>query len=91
MNGPHWTLLEFEAETVAGQPLKALHIHRIGRGGDYTDSQNRFRDTYEAAPGDRILIRPDGYVGAIISQGEVTALEAYLRSVGLRAGAAAGR
>ncbi len=91
LKGPHWTLLEFEAETVAVQPLKALHIHRIGQGGDYTDSENRFRDTYEAAPGDRILIRPDGYVGAIISQGEVTALEAYLRSVGLRAGAAAGR
>ena len=87
--GPHWTLLEFGAGTVAVQPRKGLHIHSIGQGGDLIDNENRFRDTYEVAPGDRILIRPDGYIGAITSQGEVAALETYLHDVGLRAGAAA--
>jgi 2-polyprenyl-6-methoxyphenol hydroxylase-like FAD-dependent oxidoreductase len=87
--GPHWTLLEFEVGTVAVRPRKGLHIHSIKQGGDLMDSENRFRDTYEAAPGDRILVRPDGYVGAIVSQGEMAALEAYLHDVGLRTGPAA--
>lgn len=87
--GPHWTLLEFEVETVAIPPRKGLHIHRISQGGDLMDSENRFRDTYEATPGDRILIRPDGYVGAIVSQRDMAALEAYLHDVGLRTGPAA--
>lgn len=89
--GPHWTLLEFQVKTDAIQPRKGLHIHGVGQGDDFVDSENRFRDTYEVAPGDRVLIRPDGYVGAIVSQGEVAALEAYLHDVGLRAGAATGR
>lgn len=89
--GPHWTLLGFEVGRVAIQPRKGLHIHSIGQGGDLVDSENRFRDTYELSPGDWILVRPDGYVGAIVSQGGVAALEAYLHNVGLPAGAVAGR
>ncbi|EJJ25308.1 FAD-dependent oxidoreductase [Rhizobium sp. CF142] len=82
--GPHWTLLEFEVETVPVKSRKGLHIHSIGQGGDLSDNEHRFRDTYEVAPGDRILVRPDGYVGAIVSQGDVAALEAYLHDVGLK-------
>ncbi len=84
--GPHWTLLEFEVETVGLQPRKGLHIQSIGQGGDLIDNKNQFRDTYEVASGDRILVRPDGYVGAIVSQGDVAALEAYLHDVGLKTG-----
>lgn len=71
-------------ETAAVKPRKGLHIHSIGQGGDLIDNENRFRHTYEVASGDRILVRPDGYVGAIVSQGEEAALEAYLDDVGLR-------
>ena len=85
--GPHWTLLGFEAAAISIQPRKGLHIHRIGQGGDLTDSENRFRETYDIASGEWILVRPDGYIGAIVSQPEVAALETYLRSVGLQAGA----
>lgn len=84
LKGPHWTLLEFEVQTVAVNPRKGLHIHSIGQGGDLIDNENRFRDTYEVASGDRILVRPDGYVGAIVSQGDVAALEAYLHDVGFK-------
>jgi hypothetical protein len=85
--GPHWTLLGFEAAAISIQPRKGLHIHRIGQGGDLMDSENRFRETYDIASGEWILVRPDGYIGAIVSQPEVAALETYLRSVGLQAGA----
>jgi hypothetical protein len=30
-----------------------------------------------------MLVRPDGYVGAIVSSNEIGALETYLRDVGL--------
>jgi hypothetical protein len=31
-------------------------------------------------------VRPDGYVGAIVAQGDVQSLERYLQQVGLGAG-----
>lgn len=89
--GPHWTLLGFDMETAGVQPRKGLHIHNIGQGGNLIDSDNQFRETYEPAPGDWILVRPDGYVGAVVSQGKLPALETYLHDVGLRAGAVARR
>jgi hypothetical protein len=30
-----------------------------------------------------VLVRPDGYVGAIVGAGEIAALETYLRHVGV--------
>ncbi|MBB4290456.1 hypothetical protein GGE16_002496 [Rhizobium leguminosarum] len=30
-----------------------------------------------------MLVRPDGYVGAIVASGEASALEAYFANVGL--------
>ena len=89
--GPHWTLLGFDMETAGVQPRKGLHIHTIGQGGNLIDSENQFRETYEPAPGDWILVRPDGYVGAVVSQGKLPALETYLHDVGLRAWAVARR
>jgi hypothetical protein len=41
------------------------------------------RDAYGLSPGDWVLVRPDGYVGAIVSGAEVSALDPYLARVGV--------
>jgi len=81
--GAHWTLLGYEVEQAALPPRTGLHIHRIGRGGDLIDDGGHFRDTYAPTAGDWVLVRPDGYVGAIVASADVWALEAYLANVGL--------
>jgi hypothetical protein len=59
-----------------------LHIHTIGPRGDIIDDGGLFRDAYALRPGDWMLVRPDGYVGAIVASREIAALETYLRTVG---------
>ncbi|KKZ89563.1 2-polyprenyl-6-methoxyphenol hydroxylase [Rhizobium phaseoli] len=83
IKGPHWTLLGYEPEQAAVPPRPGLQIHRIGRRGDVIDEGGHFRDAYALAPGDWVLVRPDGYVGAILASGEASALETYLTTVGL--------
>jgi len=77
--GTHWTLLVYEAPspitTCAG-----LRIHRVG--GDVIDDQGLVREHYGLTPGDCVLVRPDGYIGAV--ERDAAALEQYLVSVGLR-------
>ncbi|KZS51511.1 2-polyprenyl-6-methoxyphenol hydroxylase-like FAD-dependent oxidoreductase [Rhizobium sp. BK077] len=80
--GAHWTLLGYEVQ-VALPPRTGLHIHRIGRRGDLMDDGGHFRDAYAPTAGDWVLVRPDGYVGAIVASADVWALEAYLANVGL--------
>lgn len=63
-------------------PRPGLHIHRICQGGDVIDKAGHFREAYGLAPGDWVLVRPDGYVGAIVASAEAWALEAYLAHVG---------
>ncbi|MFI5029356.1 MAG: FAD-dependent oxidoreductase [Reyranellales bacterium] len=76
--GTHWTLLVYEAPS----PVAAragLRIHRIG--GDIVDDQGLVREHYGLAPGDCVLVRPDGYIGAV--ERDAVALEQYLAAVGL--------
>ncbi len=81
--GPSWTLLGFETDRSAVAPRANLHIHFVGPGGDIVDEKSFVKDAYGVAPGDWVLVRPDGYVGAIISTGEIGALESYMARVGL--------
>ncbi len=82
--GPHWTLLGFGVERFSAvAPRAGLHIHAVGPRGDFTDDEGHFRTAYGLTPGDWVLVRPDGYVGAIVSSDNVQALEPYLGSVGL--------
>ncbi|MBP2445916.1 FAD-dependent oxidoreductase [Rhizobium leguminosarum] len=83
--GAHWTLLGYEVEQVNVLPRRGLHIHRIGRRGDVLDKGGHFQDAYALTPGDWVLVRPDGYVGAIVGSSDALALEAYLANVGLGA------
>ncbi|OHV24745.1 FAD-binding protein [Rhizobium sp. RMa-01] len=80
--GAHWTLLGYEVGQVTLPPRPGLHIHRICQGGDVIDKGGHFREAYGLAPGDWMLVRPDGYVGAIVASAEAWALEDYLAHVG---------
>jgi 2-polyprenyl-6-methoxyphenol hydroxylase-like FAD-dependent oxidoreductase len=82
--GPHWTLLGYGADRFAATaPRAGLRIHAVGPHGDFTDDDGHFRDAYGLTPGDWVLVRPDGYIGAIVSSDNVPALETYLVNVGL--------
>ena len=81
--GPHWTLLGYETDPAWTPAVRTgLHIHRIGGDrGDLRDPDGLVRDTYELAPGEWVLVRPDGYVAGVTDR--PTAIDAYLERVGL--------
>jgi 2-polyprenyl-6-methoxyphenol hydroxylase-like FAD-dependent oxidoreductase len=81
--GPHWTLIGYEADRASIPPRRNLHIHTVGARGDIIDEGGHLRAAYDLSPADWVLMRPDGYVGAIVSSSETAALERYLRQVGL--------
>ncbi len=62
-----------------------ISLHSAPRG-ELTDQGGHFHDAYALAPGDWVLVRPDGYVGAIVTSGEIAALENYMQLVGLDSG-----
>nr|WP_237245290.1 MULTISPECIES: hypothetical protein [Sorangium] len=51
--------------------------------GDVVDDGGHLCVAYGVSLGDWVLVRPDGYIGAIVSSDPAPALEAYLASVGL--------
>jgi len=79
--GSHWTLLTHEAAPISARP--GLHVHTFGERGDLIDEAGQFHATYGVATGDRVLVRPDGYIGAIVSAGQDAVLETYMANVGL--------
>ncbi len=79
--GPHWTLLIYDDTSGVIAPRPGLRIHHIGPKGDIRDAGGHVRDGYALRPEDRVLIRPDGYVGAIL--GNAAPCEAYLADAGL--------
>ena len=79
--GPHWTLLTYGDASAASRP--GLHVHAIGVHGDLADDFGHVQAAYGVTAGDRVLVRPDGYVGAIVSGSEDAALSEYLTKVGL--------
>jgi 2-polyprenyl-6-methoxyphenol hydroxylase-like FAD-dependent oxidoreductase len=82
--GPHWTLLGYEVDRVtAVRPRSGLRIHTLGACGDIIDEGGHIRDGYGLEPGHWVLIRPDGYIGAIVSSDERPALDRYLEHVGV--------
>ena len=81
--GPHWTLLGYEVERDFIPALQGLHTHTFGARGDLIDEHGHFRDGYALAPGEWVLVRPDGYIGAIASSNHIEELKRYLRNVGL--------
>jgi len=89
--GPHWTLLGYHAPQETSIAARHnLHVHQIGAAGDVLDSSGALREAYGLRPGDWVLVRPDGYVGAIVDSTNLPRLEEYLQGVGLARTTAAG-
>jgi hypothetical protein len=62
--GTHWTLLRFGPQAPRiDHP--AVRSHDVGT--EIVDADNHIRDAYRAKPDTAILVRPDGYIGAIAS------------------------
>jgi 2-polyprenyl-6-methoxyphenol hydroxylase-like FAD-dependent oxidoreductase len=81
--GSHWTLLGYEVGRHAMAPRPNLHIHRIGTQAELDDDAGHFTAAYAPSPGDWFLIRPDGYIGAIVGANELGAIDGYLADVGV--------
>jgi 2-polyprenyl-6-methoxyphenol hydroxylase-like FAD-dependent oxidoreductase len=88
-SGSHWTFL---AITPSATPFRraltcisTASVRGIGPRGDLIDDRGHFRDAYALEPGDWALVRPDGYIGAVVSSEHLNELESYLGRVGLRA------
>jgi hypothetical protein len=59
-----------------------LQIHRFGEGGDLVDTMGHFSEAYGLQPGTMVLVRPDGYIGAVLASSGVDKLDDYLHMVG---------
>ncbi len=81
--GAHWSLIGYETTHEIASPRSDLHIHHVGARHELSDDGGHLRDAYGLAPGEWVLVRPDGYVGAIFGSDEGGALETYLKDVGL--------
>ena len=86
LKGPHWTLLGYHVDRDLVPARQGLHIHTIGHHDELIDDAGHFDAAYTLAPGDWVLVRPDGYVGAIVNSREIDALESYCTRVGLEPG-----
>jgi 2-polyprenyl-6-methoxyphenol hydroxylase-like FAD-dependent oxidoreductase len=83
--GPHWTLLGRDVAPDVADALRrtGLRVHLFGARGDVIDAHGHVRAAYGLQPGEFVLVRPDGYVGAIVASAHADALAAYLRRAGL--------
>jgi hypothetical protein len=87
--GGHWTLLVHAERLEKVEPRPGLHVHYIGPKGDVIDAWGNIHDAYGLAPEESVLIRPDGYIGAIVDADSVAELDVYLDRMGVEQRAAA--
>jgi 2-polyprenyl-6-methoxyphenol hydroxylase-like FAD-dependent oxidoreductase len=80
--GGHWTLFGYGTQRSAIVSRPGLHIHVFGPRGDLLDEGGHFAATYQMTAGTWLLVRPDGYVGAIVGDDYRAQLERYLSAVG---------
>jgi 2-polyprenyl-6-methoxyphenol hydroxylase-like FAD-dependent oxidoreductase len=65
--GPLWTLLRFG---VTAPILDRSDVIAYSIGDDLVDVDNHIRNAYDVKDGVAVLVRPDGYVGAITSRAD---------------------
>ncbi|WP_338421382.1 aromatic-ring hydroxylase C-terminal domain-containing protein [Acetobacter conturbans] len=81
--GTHWTLIVQDGPRALVPPRPGLHIHAIGHSGDLVDDEGHFQNAFDLNAGDWILVRPDGYVGAIVTSADIATLESCLALGGI--------
>jgi 2-polyprenyl-6-methoxyphenol hydroxylase-like FAD-dependent oxidoreductase len=77
LRGPHWTLIGVDADRSAIAPRAGVEVHVIGEGCELRDDGRHFESAFGVASGGWILVRPDGYVGAIVDRANIGILDAY--------------
>ncbi|WP_232511792.1 FAD-dependent oxidoreductase [Herbaspirillum sp. meg3] len=82
LRGTHWTLIGFHTPAIHLSEAKDLQVHLFGPGGNLVDCDGHFHDAYGLEQGEWMLVRPDGYIGAIVSSDNLEALRNYLFRVG---------
>ncbi|NUG31906.1 FAD-dependent oxidoreductase [Acinetobacter baumannii] len=82
-SGTHWSLIGYEPTSSITTPRGNLHIHQVGVRHALSDDSGHLRDAYGFTNDEWVLVRPDGYVGAIFHSNEANALEGYLKDIGL--------
>lgn len=78
LQGPDWNLLAYETHGKVIDARRGLRIHHIGEQDELIDTLGHFRESYHLAPGQCVLIRPDGYVGAFFHGKQSNDIENYL-------------
>ncbi|NGZ86707.1 FAD-dependent oxidoreductase [Duganella aceris] len=74
-----WTLLRYEAGGPAATAnRRGLRIIDIGADAEVRDQAGHLRDAYGFRCGDLALIRPDGYLAALVADEQSEALATYL-------------
>ena len=81
--GTHWTLIGFHVPPGPVLKARGLQVHLFGEEGNLVDSSGSFQDAYALERGDWVLVRPDGYIGAIVASDNLAAIEEYLQRVGV--------
>lgn len=81
--GTHWTLLGYGVTPGSVLPRAGLQVHYIGAHAERVDELGQFQDAYALAVGEWVLVRPDGYIGALGASADLERLEGYLLQVGL--------
>jgi 2-polyprenyl-6-methoxyphenol hydroxylase-like FAD-dependent oxidoreductase len=78
LRGPHWTLIALGTGPASVPAGPGLRVYRIGADGEFQDTADHFGTAYGMADGDLLLIRPDGYVGALVTAADGMRIVAYL-------------
>ncbi len=80
--GPHWTLLGHDVPAdAAPQPRPDLHIHTTGERGDLHDTDGHLAKAYGLDAGQWVLVRPDGYLAAVVRTADLATIDTYLDTI----------
>jgi FAD binding domain len=84
--GGHFTLLSFGGVTAVEVSRFELRTFRIARQpvgcGDIVDTEGHLARAYDAVDDTLVLIRPDGYIGLISDDGDISAVREYFSAIG---------
>ena len=79
LKGTHWTLFGYEADRACVAARAGLRIHTVGEGAELVDEGGHFRAGYAVSAGEWVLVRPDGYIAAIVGTEHLGAVEVFFQ------------
>ncbi len=84
MRGTHFTLL-CNGDFVGAEKFrgKGIRVFKVCEGEELWDEYLEFQTSYGLEPGEAVLIRPDGYIAALIASSDLSKIPEYLKLLGL--------